>query len=316
MSKKNINMKNQDLEYEKNVDLHSPKIISKVLQFVHHYAPVSSKPIPIINKEDLNEIKSDNYIVCPQFAGTRSWVVFMKINHIYYSVSFPKYGKNNNVILYPVHIGAAQELYAGTLMEGTYFSMKAINNILENADNPNKIKYYDNNQYLIIDDVYLFAGQDLSLKTKDDRLKYLSHHFYIRQSRLYQLLISQYFYITKKGLRKLYDTILGNNRIEEIVFYPQNLGNKIYTYTITEDDLKEKIIKYSKFYLKKTNNPDVYYLLTLQEKEKVGIAYIPDMGTSKKCRKWLKNKKEILVRCQLYTHKNKNKWIPIEQIIY
>ena len=59
---------------------------------------------------------------------------------------------------------------------------------------------------------------------------------------------------------------------------------------------------------------NVYNLLSTSTGDKIDIAYIPDMDTSKKCKQWFKvtNSNKLLVKCQM--NMNKKKWIPIELI--
>ena len=76
----------------------------------------------------------------------------------------------------------------------------------------------------------------------------------------------------------------------------------------------DNIIKLAEFRMQKTTSPDVYNLLSIDTKNKIDIAYIPDMETSKKCKQWYKDNKakELVVKCQLDI--NKKKWIPIDLI--
>lgn len=81
---------------------------------------------------------------------------------------------------------------------------------------------------------------------------------------------------------------------------------------ITGEDLIDPIIKMSIFKMKKTNKPDAYDLLDISTGKKIDIAIIPDMQTSKKCKKWYSsNKTDILhIKCQFIF--DKKKWLPIE----
>jgi hypothetical protein len=66
--------------------------------------------------------------------------------------------------------------------------------------------------------------------------------------------------------------------------------------------------------MQKTVNADVYNLLSTTNGNKIDIAYIPDMVTSKKCKQWFKDNKtkELLVKCQM--DMDKKKWVPLEMV--
>lgn len=285
---------------QKNIDLHLTSVKNRILQYLYSMVNVASKQETITCLDDINAIRDNDYIICPRFQGIRSWIIFCKFNDVYYAVNFPKHGqhKKEKIIIHPVNIQVTGDFYHGTVMEGIYYRM-------------------DNARYLVIDEVYLLCGQNQLLKPKEDRLNVLSQHITNRNiimSTSYYIFVSQYFQINKKNLTELYEKIKNDNKIQELIFYPKNYGKKIFRYTITDVDVIDDVIKLAQFRLQKTKNPDVYNVISLSTGEKIDIAYIPDMESSKRCKQWFKDykKKELLVKCQM-DPLNK-RWIPVEVV--
>jgi hypothetical protein len=284
--------------YIKNSNLKSVQTKKNIYQFLHKYVDSIQKSEHIKNIKDLDNIRDNDYIICPKLIGTRCWIIFCKFDNYYYAVNFSKYSKQiNNTIIHPINVSVIKEFYDGTIMEGTHYRI-------------------DNKHFLVIDEVYLFAGQAQLLKPKDDRLSEMNRRiiFDNMNNSTYTMYISKFFQINKKSLQELYEIVKFDEKIKEIIFYPKIFGRKIYSYTIMDYDLVDIIIKLSKFQLQKTNNLDVYNLLSITTNNKIDIAYIPDMETSKKCKQWFKDShnKNIIVKCQMDI--NKKKWIPIEII--
>lgn len=288
-------------KYQKNLDLHTERVRNKILKYLYTKVDVKPKYQVITKKKDLDDIISNEYLICPRFTGVRSWVIFCKIGDVYYAVDFPKLLKSSkrgwNVNIYPIEISVSSELYLGTIMEGIFFRIGS-------------------NKYLVIDEVYWLSGETQLLKSKDDRLtdlsKYLTSN--IVKTPNFHIYVSQYFQINKKDLRNLYEKIKSDVKIQEIIFYPKIFGQKIYTYTIIDSDLIDNVIKYANFYLQKTNSPDVYRLLSIKSRSKVGIAYLPNLETSKQVKQWFDDyrSKELLVKCRLQMENKK--WTPVEVI--
>lgn len=277
----------------KNIHLNDPIVISQIIKYLYSHQ-FKHQPLmaAIENTTDLDFIKHNDYLVCPRFIGTRCWIIFYQLDNVYYAVNFPK-NKSKNVVLYSIDIVVNADFYAGTVMEGTYFKT-------------------ENTKYLIIDEVYVLAGDNQLLKSKTDRLLQTSNYFKlnVKVNDAYQMHMCLHTNFEQSSLKDLYQRIK-NNKINELVFYPQIYGMKIYLYTITKEDLIETVIKLADFYLLKTIHPDVYQLHTVDQNYRVGIALIPDTRTSKLCRQWFKNtnEKQLKVECKL--HPDKQKWIPI-----
>lgn len=283
---------------QKNRNLNSADIRNKIIRYC--YTSVEQGPVPqnITSLKDLDSIKNNDYLICPRFSGTRSWILFFILDGVYYAVNFPKHNQRKRVdlVIHPINISVNREMYNGTIMEGIYFNM-------------------GDHQYLIVDEVYTLSGQNQLLKPKDARLNELSQYLIknICVDSKYYMYVSQYFNINKSQLEELYHKIKNDNKIQEIIFYPKTWARKVYQYTIIDSDLVDTIIKTSQFRMQKTVNPDVYNLVSMASK-KIGLALIPNTHTSKMCRDWFKKSKakELLVKCQLDI--SKNKWIPIDLV--
>lgn len=287
-------------QYRKNEQLGSREVKNKILKYLYSSGVnINLKHNNITNEKDLDSIKDNDYIICPRFSGTRSWIIFFCVEDNYYAVNFPKHSqkKKEDLFIHAIDMNVSKEFYRGTIMEGIFFRM-------------------DERKFLVIDEVYTLAGEDQLLKSKDDRLNYLSQYIKTSTNRNinYNMNVSQYYNINKKSLKELYEKIKADTKIQEIIFYPKIYGRKIYMYTIIDSDLMDNIIKLTKFLLQKTGSPDVYNLLTTDSKTKIDIAYIPDIDTSKKCKQWFKDNKtkELLVKCQM--DMDKKKWVPLELV--
>ena len=284
----------------KNARLGSREVKNKILHYLYTSTINLNLKYEIISTvKDLDNIRDNEYIICPRFGGTRSWILFFHIDNNYYAVNFPKHSqrKKEDLYIHPIDVSVCKEFYRGTIMEGIFFRM-------------------DEKKYLVVDEVYLLAGANQLLKPKDDRLNNLSEYFKLNTNinHNYYMYVSQYFTTGKFSLRELYEKIKSDSKIQEIIFYPKIYGRKIYSYTIIDPDLIDNVIKLAQFCMQKTASPDVYNLLSPNSKNKIDIAYVPDMETSKKCKQWFKDNKakELNVKCRM--DMGKKKWIPIELI--
>ena len=293
-----ITSMNGPLTHDKNINLGSIDVKNRILKYLYDNVKQDIKHEMIASVKDMNNIRDNEYIICPRFSGTRSWIIFITIGKNYYAVNFPKHNpRKKDLFIHPIDIGFHKEFYYGTIMEGIFFRM-------------------DEKKFLVIDEVYILADQNQLLKSKDDRLNNLSHYMtkHIRNNPNNHMYVSQFFQINKKSLKELHQKIKDDNKIIEVIFYPKIFGKKIYSYAIIAEDLVDNIIKTTQFRMQKTASPDVYNLLSITSGNKIDIAYIPDMETSKKCKQWFKDNKakELIVKCQMNIEKKK--WVPLELI--
>ncbi|AEQ33345.1 putative mRNA capping enzyme [Megavirus vitis] len=285
----------------KNAGLGTREVKNLVLKYLYSSrVNLNLRHEYIKNEKDLDNIRDNDYIVCPRFSGTRSWILFFKSEYdIYYAVNFPKHSqkKKEYINIFPIDVTVSKDFYRGTIMEGIYFT-------------------FDDKRYLIVDEVYMLSGQDQMLKPKCDRLDNLTQCFKksVVGNNRFNLYVSQYYRTDKNNLKEMYEKIKTDPKIQEIIFYPNTYGRKIYSYTIIDLDLQDDITKYSCLIMEKTASSDVFNLYFTNTQNKIGIAYIPDMATSKMCKQWFKDAKtnKLIVKCKL--HIAKNKWIPVEVI--
>jgi hypothetical protein len=294
-------------EYNKNQNLNDSDTRDLILKYLYSKNLKSNFKINVIQKmSDLDNIRDGDYIICPKFKGSRSWVIFFSTQESkeeipnYYAVSFPKHNqyKKGELKVHSVDLRVSKDLYKGTILEGIYYK-------------------FAKEKFLIIDEVYTLCGENQLLKSKTDRLNNLSNFLTETtvQTPNYHIYVCQYYALSELNLSELYDKIKGDNRIQDIIFYPQLYGRKIYQYTIVDVDLVDDIVKTGIFKLQKTNSPDVYHLISFRTNTKVDIAYIPDMATSKKCKQWFKDEKkktELVVKCKM--NLEHNKWMPLELV--
>lgn len=281
----------------KNADLNEPKIRNKIFKYLINKLDGDQKIEPITKNKDLDTIRDNNYVICPRFAGSRSWIIFFSTKSNFYGVSFPKHNinKQSDIRIFPVGFEAKKKIYRGTIMEGVFCR--------ENEE-----------RYFVVDEIHTYAGENQLLKTKQDRLRHLSdnliHDFIMKNN--FRLYISQVYSTKSQDIIELYSKIKADAKIQEIIFYPQIYGNKIYKYSVIDKDLNADVINLSKFEMHITPSPDVYNLIDINSEKKIGIAYIPDIATSKECKSWFKSNKtkKLTVNCKL--HMEKNRWIPIE----
>jgi hypothetical protein len=289
--------------YIKNPDLDSDETKDVIIRMVNK-AVRSDKTIvnDLRDMQSIEHIKNNDYIACPRYNGSRVYVVFFNYQNKYYAVNFPKRNMDNkrSLVLYPIDVTARLNVYNCSIMEGTYMKMGDIN-------------------YLVIDEVYYLGGYDHTLKKRSSRISlvtgFLSAN--IVQNDNYQIYANTYYNLNSNDLSNLYQKIRINNSISDIMFYPEMFGKQIYQYTIRANDTIENIIRVSTFQMKKTRHPDVYDLFT--DGEKIGIAHIPSIESSKRCKKWYKSKRvghTITVKCHAQVDDNEGKllWEPIDII--
>nr|URM62139.1 mRNA capping enzyme [Mimivirus sp.] len=87
----------------KNAGLGTREVKNLVLKYLYSSrVNLNLRHEYIKNEKDLDNIRDNDYIVCPRFSGTRSWILFFKSEYdIYYAVNFPKHSqKKKNILIY------------------------------------------------------------------------------------------------------------------------------------------------------------------------------------------------------------------------
>lgn len=282
----------------KNANLSDPGVKASIFRYVRSRINTETKHVPITTFADLDNILKASYVICPKIIGTRSWIVFFKNGDTYYSVNFPKSDRKDCKI-FALDIQVKPEIYLGTIMEGIHHK-------------------YMNEHYFIIDEIYYFEGRNILTKTKTDRLGQLSSAIQgkFMMSNNFRLCVSNHFNINSSSIAELYEKIVSDSNIQEIIFYPNIFGQKVYKYVIldTDTETKNTVVELCEFEMHRPENADVYRLFDLGTGEKIGIALIPDIETSKRCKEWFKKKSIKSLKVQFKLDQDKNKWIPIKQV--
>lgn len=290
-------MTNNFSDTKKNLKLDSPEVKQTILKYLATYNIKNLSINEISNDSEINYITNNDYIVCPQFIGVRSWFIIKKFGDFYYAVMFPKKThKNSNITLYPIKLALKAKLYEGTIMEGICHK-------------------YNEERYMIVDDVYLLQNINQLIFSKSDRLDKLTDTLNecVMHANMHHLYVSQRFNLSQNDLSDLYEKIKLDNRIDSLAFFPNVLNKPIFKYTIVEADLVDDIVKFSTFIMKKATLPDVYHLFVSESTLSYHIASVPDQHYSKLYRKWFKGNKCIRVKCKM-SNDDEQSWIPIEII--
>ena len=291
----------------KNIDLELDSTKNKIMKYLHkNVSEISTKYIDITDISQIDSIREnpDSYIVCPRLVGTRSWVVITKIDDIYYAVNFPKHNINKriDIKIFPIDLSVKTSCYNGTIMEGIYTNVNG-------------------NRKLVIDEVYIYSGQNQLLKSKKNRLIDLSKSINSDFNQLpgsFEIYVVRSYDIKKDDLKSLFEKIKSDKNkrdeyIQDIIFSPQTFGKNIYQYKILEYDTNDDIIKISIMRMVKLKSVDGYKLFTMDEEE-IGLAYVSDSRSTALYKSWFKNKKttEVFAKCKLDI--NKNRWMPFELV--
>ena len=285
----------------KNIGLDRPEIKNMIFAKLHSYVQnVRPAITDITDWEMVDNIRKLDYSVFSQHIGTRSWIMFFSDDNNYYSVSFPQHNirKREHIKIYPVQVSAHKNIYNGTILEGVYYRDRSTGE-----------------QFHIVDDVYYLFGKSHDAMNRGDRLdKFrLNVKKYITQTSDTRILVNSCYPLNKSSLQELFDKIKNNYLIQDVVFCQNILRTGSYKYTIMDSDRKDDIITYAEMYLTKTDSPDVYFLLSIKTSNKIGIALIPDIASSKLCKSWFgRKKKQVRAKCIQDT--DKQGWIPIELI--
>lgn len=287
------------LPYRKNHEINEPTNKKLILKYLYNsgYTTKHIEFQDIVSDENLMSIRTNSYVVCPIYNGTRCWILFFKNMDDYFAVSFPKHSamKQDQTNIFKIKIPFKKIFYDGTIMEGIYYRD-------------------DISEYIIIDEVFKLCGEDMMLKTKQNRMTKLSEQLKTSASMdtNYKIHLTKIYETDKFSLENMYNDIIKDDKIYNIVFYPNNFGKPIYRYSLRPTDKITQCIETTIFVMQSTSKPDVYNLLLPVSLTKHDIAYIPNLQTSKICKTWFGNKRQIMVKCKHDILKKK--WIPIEKI--
>jgi hypothetical protein len=302
-----IKLSNEDKKLNLNLD--SSDTRNKILKYLASVEPNYNRRFnEVITDADLEELGNGDYVICPKYSGVRSWAIICMIDDIHYSVNFPKFTKfnKNSIVFHEIGVSATKLLHMGTVMEGIYYEIE---------DDFGKRRFFT------VDEVYMLAGSNELIKTKDDRLKnlhqMLSIHTRVKAGSDFTLNVCQCYNTDPDSLKHVFDRVVADEHIQELIFYPKLYSQKIYSYALKPDDVKEKIVEVETFLMQKTSKTDVYILYVENDdgtKTKIGFAGVPNITASKTFAFWFKSNKakELIVDCQRLS--GLDKWVPFKII--
>ena len=288
------------LRMRKNPDIGSHSSFKKIFSYLNNNVKITNhNPIKISSQSDLKIIKENNYYIVPRWNGTYSWMVFTMINDCYYAVTFPKNNKyDGKQRLFPVDLRGKEVMYDGTIFDGIFYK-----------------NHEKNSRHFIVHDVYLLEGRNILNLNRLDRMTMLNGYLNINIQRnpSYDITACVNYFINNESISNLYNTSkMMETNIVSWMFYPHNSGHPTYYYNIQNNDFIIIQNKNRLFIMVKSKIPDVYHLYDLHgdKKNKIDIAYIPDITTSKKCASWFEDETELKVLCKNVD----GKWIPLQVI--
>lgn len=176
------------------------------------------------NKQDANEIKTNDYIITPNYQGYNYLMVFMKNKGNYYSYLVDRktlsFTKDNNVLenikMFQCNIHLDAKIYDGTIFDGIYY-------------------FEGREKYFIVNDVYLFRGEDRlhdKIKNKlievEEYIKVLKEITDGFKDNDIKILVNKYYEFNQ--IREAYEDYTKNKHeimIRGLVFYPKMSGTKL-----------------------------------------------------------------------------------------
>lgn len=334
--------------------------MNRILDYIYAKTEISRFKYKILEYEnDLNILTTQKYYVSANFSGTTSLLVFVKIMDRFYSclvdrktLSYNRQQVNiNSVKITPVNIRLDNTIYNGTIMDGIHVYNKRTNtNVFIMTD-----IYLFRGQDMTNDMIHhkiMNVSSYINANLKDRNNS--GNNINIVVNKLYELSeIDQ----LKETMEKV-----GGYDMKGLVFYPDISGTKLIfldnnkivskpkeTPQITHVEnqtiemkeppkIKEVQNKkktkyryicksnediYAILEIRKTEQPDVYYVSCAQKENiegkniikiiRLGIALIPSKDTSKLCKSLFQNRQnnKMLMKCKF--DQDKNKWIPIEE---
>jgi hypothetical protein len=306
-------------------------IKSKIIDYLFNSVNLSNYRFNMLDDlQQLNFLKNNNHYISPNFKGYNYFLIFTKINNLSYCVVIDKkkfsYHKNKiNIKL--VKIIKLKIMTSSSIFRGSIFDAKLI---------------FNNGKYfMLIKDCYRIIGNDLTKMDLNEKMTYLNNILtnQISNCPYFDIKINKLFEYDK--LEKLVNEIIPSSKldIQGLIFFPkysgvqiifannkkqnkveintnENIKNTSYDMIVNIDKiLKERIYSYEKegkkdkLTLQKTDISDVYNVFD-KNKERLGIAHIPNIKISSYCRDIFKNRDETLFLC-IFNNDFK-KWIPLK----
>jgi hypothetical protein len=323
-------------------------LIKEKINYIYKFLNLKDYNYDILKTDDQLPLIDIATHISINFAGTRCFLIFNKINNKYYSylinrrdLSYNAVSDYSKVELININITLNDTIYNGTIFDGIYI----------------KSKYQ--NTFVITDMFYLegVPKNTLTISSKLDELHNYMDKYYKKGNTVntIEITINKLFDIA--DFDKVISTELPaitNYSKSGICFYPKYSGKKIiYLFDkinknepehkpieiestrnpeILESNIKNDDINDIKktiyepmhnnvciFEVKKNiEKPDVYYLYGIQEfegkliKQRIDTCYVQSITDSEKYREMFKKEDTLLARCMYLP--NKNKWKILERI--
>lgn len=296
---------------KKNVNYNVDEVKQKLVDYLYSCLDMSKYKYTILKtKSDLNILRETDHHVSPNFSGKNGFVVFKKINDIYYSILIDrktlKYNKFHikikNVNVIPVSIKARANIYDGTIFDGKLININR-----------------GSEKIFMITDVFYLEGNDLTYDNLEDKLDniktYLKKH--TKPSHKMSFEINKlYAYDDINKIVKM-DTPYN---IYGIIFYPKisgitHLFNNIHKKNSVKSKTNLEKNTHAHIQFRKRDLPDVYDTYILGDNNKFlknGIAYIPTIKMSRYCKSIFNEFKNNMLIFKCIYNNMFNKWEPIE----
>lgn len=332
---RNNNNKRVIFQVDENSYVNDQKVRKRIIDCVYSMLPLYGFDYKILETEnDLNYLTRNKYFLFPNYKGTPSFLIFIKICEDYYTCIIDrttlKYNKDqldhNLVNILPVKIRVNEDIYLGTIMDGVL-----------NTPPATRPTFY-------VDDILYLRGSNVcntKIFNKNINLTSYLERCYVDDEQISNVILKVNKIYELDQISALADFIKDKKYIKGITFYPELTGTKLLyierqtnfhpnTNTnsncnsnhqphkfikpayLNEEDDNSKTLIFSMKYV----SPDVYtlFLNNNSQLQEHGIALIPTLQCSKFCSSMFNDNtsQSVLVECKYDDHKKK--WIPINQI--
>jgi len=295
------------------------------------------------NDMNLSFLKNNKHYVSPNFRGINYLILFMLVDSKKYCVLIDKknlsYHKKNinyyklNII--KIKMLTNNNLFNGTILDGKLISMSEkkidyflikdcymmMNTSCENMEMSQKMEYlnsilknnfngknYCSNFVFKLNKLYDYEDiEDIKKRAENkdsNDIPIMGLEFFPKFSGISVVWLNR-----RKNTKITINDKISNNNYEKnienfsydlIHNLPKVLMQRIYSY---ENGTERK-----KLYLKKTDITDVYNVYNIEDKERIGIAHIPNFKISRTCQDNVTNNYTM---CECVYYNKFKKWIPL-----
>ena len=311
----------------------------KIIDYLYSSMNLSKHRFIMLNNVNKLEFLRDNeHYISPNFKGFNYFLLFMNLDingeKRKFCVAIDRrklsYHKDQveikTVFMVKIHMKVSDSIFNGTIFDGK---------LIESSN-----KFI----FLIQDSFYLMGKKilDMEMSQKMGHLDNILKLHFSDPNVCENFLVKINKLCDYEGLENLINIVLPNCDIpiQGLVFFPKYSGvsiihiekksekidietnqnqiieNKSYDIIYNfANFLRERIYSYEKgdktkkFWLSKSNIPDVYNLSEKEDSERLGIAHIPNIKISHMCNEKMKDTKPVKFNCVYHT--KFKKWIPV-----